>query len=84
MSIIRVSSSSPGFGTEDTFNFLTFGGNYYLMPESHGAKITADIIWGFDDMSTGGSPASLGFGDTGLLGGSDGEFAFRGQLQLMF
>lgn len=75
-------------GVEDTLNFLTFGINYYFVPESHAAKFTADIVYSFEE--TDAIDGSGAFGNlpdadtTGLLGASDGEFVLRLQMQLLF
>lgn len=66
--------------TENTQSWLTFGGNYYLTPQSHAAKLTADIVWALDDTSSGLG----GVSDTGLAGGSDEEMLLRVQMQLVF
>jgi hypothetical protein len=65
---------------EDTQSWLTFGANYYLTPQSHAAKLTADLVWALDDMSSGLG----GVGDTGLAGSSDDELVLRVQMQLVF
>jgi len=80
---IDIDSSLVTATSEDSAQFFTIGGNYYLTPESHAAKITVDFIYSFEDavaFTTGANP----FGDMGILGGSDTEYAFRGQLQLGF
>ncbi len=71
---------------EDDFHFLTAGVNYFLVPESHAARFTADVVYSFTDTDTldalmGGlnGPAT-----TGLLGASDGELLLRAQLTLVF
>ncbi|MFT5423120.1 MAG: hypothetical protein ACI89L_000894 [Phycisphaerales bacterium] len=69
---------------EDTQSFLTFGGNYYLTPQSHAAKFTADFVYALSDAGALGTPGGLGLGDTGLAGGSDEELVFRAQFQLVF
>lgn len=74
---------------EDNFHYLTAGLNYYFVPESHAAKFTADVVYSFSDTDTldALAPAPGGFNGpatTGILGVSDGEFAVRGQLTLVF
>lgn len=69
---------------EDMQSFITFGGNYYLTPQSHAAKFTADIVYALEDAAVTGTPNTIGLGDTGLAGGSDEELVFRAQLQLVF
>jgi hypothetical protein len=73
-----------GGSTEDTFQAISLGVNYYFVPESHAAKFTADLGWAFDDTrglgsETGGSPFGGGF-----LGDSDGEINLSLMLQFMF
>ena len=54
--------SDSGFA-EDSQSWITFGGNYYLTPESHAAKVTVDLVWGLDDAVGGtGSFGNLGIG----------------------
>ncbi|RMH26524.1 MAG: hypothetical protein D6692_09140 [Planctomycetota bacterium] len=74
---------------EDNFHYLTAGLNYYFVPESHAAKFTADVVYSFSDTDTldALAPTPGGFSGpatTGILGVSDGEFAVRGQLTLVF
>ncbi len=70
-----------GDDADDTVNFLTIGGNYYITPESHAAVVSADLIWSFNE--TAGliyDPET-----TGLLGSTDdNEILVRLQFQLMF
>ncbi|MEM9373973.1 MAG: porin [Planctomycetota bacterium] len=75
-------------GTESDYHFLTAGFSYFLVPESHAARLTADVVYSASESSTldifspvlGSSDAST----TGLLGLSDSEFAVRGQMTLVF
>ncbi len=79
-------SASPGFtaGADDSFNFLTVGGNYYFVPESHAAKFTGDVVFSFNDTLPNGG-AVLPDNTTGLLGDiTDGEVLLRLQMQLVF
>ncbi len=74
---------------EDDFYYLTAGVNYFLVPESHAAKFTADVVYSFTDTDTldALSPDPGGFNGpatTGLLGASDGELLLRAQLTLVF
>lgn len=81
---IVVFDENFGGSSEDTFQAVSAGVNYYFVPESHAAKFTADIGWAFDNTTglgseTGGSPFGGGF-----LGDSDGEFNLSLMLQFMF
>lgn len=79
-------SATPGFvaAADDSFNFLTVGGNYYFVPESHAAKFTGDIVFSFNDTLPNGGGV-LPDNTTGLLGDvSDGEVLLRLQMQLVF
>ncbi len=68
-------------GTEDTFQAVNVGVNYYFVPESHAAKFTADLGWAFDDTRGIASEGLLG---GGFLGDSDGELNLSFMLQFMF
>jgi len=79
-----------GFGVPDGFihRILTLGATRYLLPESHAAKISADISYAFDSLfvlSVG--PDSIALPDpatTGFTGLSNEEFVARIQLQFAF
>lgn len=73
-------------GAEEDYHFLTFGGNYYVTPNSHTAKATVDVVWAFDDSITSGliSGVDGNIADTNLLGGSEDEVALRGQITVLF
>jgi hypothetical protein len=86
-----------GEGEEDVDDqhFLTAGVNYYLSPESHAAKFTADVVYAFESTAGFFAPADTDAGipggalaggtNYGLLGdGDDGEFALRLQLQVVY
>jgi len=75
-------------GTDNTFQNVTVGLNYYFVPESHAAKFTFDATFALDD-STNIDALFGGTGTndpnaSGLLGTSDSEFMLRGQLTLVF
>ena len=75
-------------GTDDNFQSVTFGANYYFVPESHAAKFTVDATFTLDE-STNMDAIFGGVGSndpsaTGILGLSDSEFAIRGQMTLVF
>jgi hypothetical protein len=70
--------------TEDTFNFLSGGINYYLVPESHAAKMTFEVGYAFDD-SRGATDPTFANGIGGFLGDSDeGELTFAAMMQFLF
>lgn len=80
-----------GFGTPDGFihRIGTLGVNHYILPESHAAKVSADISYSFDSLFAVavGNDDSIGLPDpsaTGFLGLSEHEIVFRLQLQLLF
>lgn len=66
----------------------TLGVTKYLLPESHAAKLSADVSYAFDTLTTlsvGSTSATLPDpAVTGFLGLTDREFVFRLQLQLQF
>lgn len=67
--------------TEDDMNFAKAGYTHYLV--GHAVKFTTDVFYSFDDST--GMNALGSFGHQGLLGGTgEGEFGFRGQIQLVF
>ncbi len=81
--------------SEDTYNFLSGGFNYYFVPESHAAKFTFSVAYAFD-ATTGaegafddpGFAAPTGmapFGSSGFLGSQDdGELMITALMSLMF
>ncbi|MEM7754911.1 MAG: hypothetical protein AAF297_04665 [Planctomycetota bacterium] len=94
---VTVLDDSRGFSVattgsdEDTFNFLTFGANYYLVPSSHAAKFSVDVVFSLSEtgnlVGTGvGGPGFAGpTSVTGLLGqNEDFEAVLRGQVQILF
>jgi len=87
----RLPNNLPqGASSEDTFNFLTLGANYYLVPESHAAKFSVDVLFSLSETTNlvgtssriaGNAPTSV----TGLLGQNDDfEAVLRGQVQILF
>lgn len=78
------------------FHFVTVGSNYYILPDSHAAKITADAVISVNEnaglqnlvQSTSGTNkfgAGVPNTNNGVLGdGDSGEIAFRLQFQLLF
>lgn len=71
-------------GTEDTFNAINAGINYYFVPESHAAKFTAELGWAFDDTRVGATPIDNPSLGGGFLGNSDGELNLAFMFQFMF
>jgi hypothetical protein len=94
--IILDDTTSRNFGTaagqsgssEDTFHFLTFGANYYFVPESHAAKASVDVVFSLSETGnlTGISTVAGNANSvTGLLGqNEDFEAVLRGQIQILF
>lgn len=72
-----------GTGEED-FHYVTVGTNYYFVPESHALKFTGDVVYAIDESATGVGGTTTNLGDTGLQLGTDGEWALRLQLQVLF
>jgi hypothetical protein len=76
----------------DEFRSITAGLNYYMAPESHAAKFTAQMIYFLDDAPVGPViPTDVGLGApqgntlTPLLSGmDDGQFSIVAQMQLAF
>ncbi len=68
-------------GDEDTFQAVAVGVNYYLVPESHAAKITAELGYAFDDTTGAGTDGLLG---GGFIGDSDGELNLNVMFQFLF
>lgn len=75
-------------GTDDNFQSITAGFNYYFVPESHAAKFTLDATYAIDEsINIDAIMGGAGSNDpeaTGLLGLSDSEFALRAQITLVF
>lgn len=75
-----------GGGSDDMFNVLTVGANWYL--HGHAAKFTFDLQWFIDEPADSnfgslGLPANTGIGYLGS-GMEDSEFVLRAQFQLLF
>jgi len=89
-------SGTDGEDEIDDQHFVTAGVNYYLSPESHAAKFTADVIYGIEttnplfasadpDVAGSSSGGLAGTTNYGILGNpDDGEFALRLQLQIVY
>ncbi|MFN0130927.1 MAG: porin [Phycisphaerales bacterium] len=67
---------------DDNFTTITGGVNYYVSPDSHAAKLSADLQYFLEQASNSIVPTST---TGGLLGSTDdGEWNFRVQMQLVF
>jgi phosphate-selective porin OprO and OprP len=71
---------------DNEFSSITAGINYYVVPESHAAKLTAGIIYFLDDPDdTDGDLTNVGNTLIPILSSSDdGQFSIVGQFQLVF
>lgn len=70
-------------GNEDTVQLLTFGANWFL--DKHNSKLSLDIVYGLDPISSSDLPTSAslaGFGLNSDAAGEDGQVAVRAQYQL--
>lgn len=77
--IVFDSTRSPN---DDTFSTLTAGANYYISPDSHAVKLTAELEYFLTKFSNSSAPAST---MTGLLpSAKSSQFMVAGQLQLVF
>ncbi|MFG0246677.1 MAG: hypothetical protein ACF8MF_11585 [Phycisphaerales bacterium JB052] len=86
--IIMLDDVLVAAGTDDNYQSITAGMNYYFVPESHAAKFTLDAVFAVDE-STNIDAIYGGVGSndpsaTGLLGLSDSEFMLRAQMTLVF
>jgi len=71
-------------GTDDNFQTITAGFNYYFVPESHAAKFTIDATFTLDEST---NFDTLGISDvnaSGFVGTSESEIGLRGQMTLVF
>ncbi|MEX0876889.1 MAG: porin [Phycisphaerales bacterium] len=86
--VILFDDSLVAAGTDDQYQSITAGMNYYFVPESHAAKFTLDGVYSFDESTTMdliyGVSGSNDPSATGHLGLSDSEFLLRAQLTLLF
>ena len=79
---VVVADDELGASGDDNYNFLTFGANYYFVPESHAAKASVDVVFSLND-TNGAFPGAAA--PVGLLGQDDDfEAVLRGQLQVLF
>lgn len=66
------------------FHTLTAGFNYYLVPESHAAKFTFNVMYYFDAVGETGGLVSPSTAYNLLADSEDGQVALTAQLQLLF
>ncbi|MFM9995461.1 MAG: porin [Phycisphaerales bacterium] len=76
-------SNYPALTGED-FTTVTVGVNHYVIPDSHAAKFTADVVYFIDALSESSAVVSADSGSGLLASGEDGQFALRFQFQLLF
>lgn len=67
---------------DQDYSDLSLGMNYYIIPESHAAKLTAAVVYSFD--ATNDSIVSTSTGHNLLASDDDGQIALTLQLQLLF
>lgn len=72
-----------GAGVDD-FNTITVGVNYYITPESHAAKFTANVLYYLDAVNDTGGVVGASAGYNLLADAEDGQIALTAQLQLLF
>lgn len=75
-----------GSGNDEDFHTITVGANYYISPESHAAKFSADVQLFLEAPSENGLVRPIANGGALALQPSseDTQFAIRLQFQLMF
>jgi hypothetical protein len=78
-------------GTDDNYQSITAGMNYYFVPESHAAKFTLDAVFALDESTNIDAIYNINYvsqsmptGATGLVGSADSEFVLRAQMTLVF
>jgi hypothetical protein len=72
-----------GAGVDD-FHTATAGFNYYIVPESHAAKFTFNVMYYFDAVNNTGGVVSPSAGYNLLADSEDGQIGVTAQLQLLF
>ncbi len=72
-----------GAGVDD-FHTITAGVNYYIVPESHAAKFTANLLYYVDAVSNTGGLVSPSASYNLLADTEDGQIGITAQLQLLF
>ncbi|MCC5822126.1 MAG: OprO/OprP family phosphate-selective porin [Phycisphaerales bacterium] len=66
------------------FHTLTAGVNYYIIPESHAAKFTVNLLYYFDAVNDTGGVVSPSAGANLLADSENGQIGITAQLQLLF
>ncbi|PCI07318.1 hypothetical protein COB72_10420 [bacterium] len=86
--VVMLDDTLVAAGTDDNFQNVTIGANYYFVPESHAAKFTIEAVFTLDDSTNMDAlMGGAGSNDTdvsGVLGLSDSEVALRAQMTLVF
>jgi hypothetical protein len=72
-----------GAGVDD-FHTITGGVNYYIIPESHAAKFTVNVLYYVDAVDNTGGVVSPSTGYNLLADSEDGQIGITAQLQLLF
>jgi len=88
---------AAGTDVDEDMHFLTFGANYFVVPESHAVKASLEILWALSEtqaLTAGGPAGSVGvlpgtasgaYSPSSFLGQSeDTEIAVRGQISFLF
>ena len=78
--------SDYGDGNDDTFNTLAGGVNYYVFAQSQAFKISADVQYFVDEVSSNVLVSGVSGSNNNALrfDGEGGQFAVRLQVQLVF
>jgi len=78
--------SDYGNGIDDTFNTLAGGVNYYVFAQSQAFKISADVQYFVDEVSSNVLVSGVSGSNNNALrfDGEGGQFAVRLQVQLVF
>lgn len=80
----QVIPDDTGSTTDQDFTTLTIGVNDYIIPESHAAKFSADVMFGFDAQAESSDLVSADTG-TGILDSADdSQIVLRLQFQLLY
>lgn len=68
----------------DELHTIAAGFNYYFLPQSHAAKLTANVLWYLDPIAPLAGVVSPSTGVPVLEDGEAHQFAFVVQMQLLF